>query len=92
MCLGIPGRILDAAEPPGRPDLRTGQVDFGGIRRVVCLAYTPEAQPGDYVIVHVGFAISLIDAAEAARTLAVIQAIPDALATELGPEPAADQP
>jgi hydrogenase expression/formation protein HypC len=92
MCLGIPGRILDAAEPAGRPDLRTGTVDFGGIRRVVCLAYTPDARPGDYVIVHVGFAISTIDADEAARTLAVIRAIPDALVTELGPEPVAGRP
>jgi hydrogenase expression/formation protein HypC len=70
--------------PPDRPDLRTGTVDFDGVRRQVCLAYTPEAEVGDYVIVHVGFAISTVDQQEAARTLAVIQAIPDALETELG--------
>ena len=63
-----------------------GTVDFDGLRRQVCLAYTPEAGVDDYVIVHVGFAISVVDRAEAARTLAVIRAIPDALATELGPE------
>jgi hydrogenase expression/formation protein HypC len=86
MCLGIPGQIISIEEPPDRPDLRTGTVDFDGVRREVCLAYTPEAGLGDYVIVHVGFAISTVDAEEAVRTLAVIRAIPDALATELGTE------
>jgi hydrogenase expression/formation protein HypC len=84
MCLGIPGRVVAVTARPDRPDLRTGTVDFDGVRREVCLAYTPEAAVGDYVIVHVGFAISTVDEAEAARTLAVIRAIPDALATELG--------
>ncbi|ADD43109.1 HypC/HybG/HupF family hydrogenase formation chaperone [Stackebrandtia nassauensis] len=83
MCLGIPGRIVDVAQ--GRP--RMGTVDFDGLRREACLEYVPEAETGDYVIVHVGFAISRVDEAEAARTLAVIRAIPDALATELGTEP-----
>jgi hydrogenase expression/formation protein HypC len=86
MCLGIPGRIVTVAAPADRPDLRTGTVDFDGVRRPVCLVYTPEAGVGDYVIVHVGFAISRVDEEEAARTLAVIRAIPDALAAELGPE------
>ncbi|WP_206797018.1 HypC/HybG/HupF family hydrogenase formation chaperone [Amycolatopsis sp. MtRt-6] len=84
MCLGIPGRIV--AESDGDPGLRMGTVDFDGVRRPVCLAYTPDAGVGDYVIVHVGFAISQVDEAEAAKTLAVLRAIPDALATELGPE------
>ncbi len=84
MCLGIPGRIVAVDAPPDRPDLRTGTVDFDGVRRPVNLAYTPDAGVGDYVIVHVGFAISTVDEAEAARTLAVLRAIPDALATELG--------
>lgn len=81
MCLGIPGRIvaLDAEEP------WLGTVDFDGVRRPVCLAYTPEARLGDYVIVHVGFAISRVDEEEAARTFAVLKAMPDALASELGP-------
>ena len=87
MCLGIPGLIVEATAPPDRPDLRTGTVDFDGVRRQVCLAYTPEAGVGDYVIVHVGFAISTVDPVEAERTLAVIRAIPDALATELGATP-----
>jgi hydrogenase expression/formation protein HypC len=81
MCLGVPGRIVavDAEEA------LLGTVDFDGVRRPVCLAYTPEAQLGDYVIVHVGFAISRVDEQEAARTLAVLKAMPGALAGELGP-------
>ena len=81
MCLGIPGRIVtldDDTEP------RSGTVDFDGLRRPVCLAYTPEAVVGDHVIVHVGFAISLVDEQEAARTLAVLRAMPDAIEAELG--------
>lgn len=81
MCLGIPGRILDIEVSA----LRTGIVDFDGLRRTVCLVYTPEAEVGDYVIVHVGFAISQVDEAEAAKTLAVLRAMPDAMETELGP-------
>jgi hydrogenase expression/formation protein HypC len=87
VCLGIPGRIVALQAPADRPDLRTGTVDFDGVRRSVCLVYTPEAGIGDYVIVHVGFAISRVDEAEAARTLAVLRAIPDALAGELGAAP-----
>lgn len=80
MCLGVPGRIVDLDD-----DAWLGTVDFDGVRRPVCLAYTPDARLGDYVIVHVGFAISRVDEAEAARTLAVLRAIPDALESELGP-------
>ena len=83
MCLGVPGRIIAVTDGP---DLRMGTVDFDGVRRPVCLAYTSGAGVGDYVIVHVGFAISQVDETEAARTLAVLRAIPDALAGELGPE------
>jgi hydrogenase expression/formation protein HypC len=83
MCLGVPGRIVEIDDTTG---LRMGIVDFDGVRRPVCLDYTPEAAIGDHVIVHVGFAISRVDEVEAARTLAVLRAIPDALATELGPE------
>lgn len=78
--------------PSGQADLRMGTVDFDGLRRSVCLAYTPDAGVGDYVIVHVGFAISEVDEAEAAKTLAVLRAIPDALAAELGTdEPATER-
>jgi hydrogenase expression/formation protein HypC len=63
MCLGIPGKVLSVRDG----DLRMGRVDFGGIVKEICLAYVPEADVGDYVIVHVGFAISRVDEAEAAR-------------------------
>jgi hydrogenase expression/formation protein HypC len=65
MCLAIPGKILSIAgdEPLGR----TGRVSFGGIVKEVSLAYVPEARVGEYVIVHVGFAISTLDEAEAHR-------------------------
>jgi len=66
MCLGIPGRIVEVG-PEGL--MRMGKVDFGGVVREVCLAYVPEAQLGDYVIVHIGFAISQLDEEEAHETL-----------------------
>ena len=66
MCLGIPGRIVEVT---GGELMRMGKVDFGGVTREVCLAYVSEAQVGDYVIVHVGFAISQLDEAEAQETL-----------------------
>jgi hydrogenase expression/formation protein HypC len=56
-----------------------GIADFDGLRREVCLAYVPEAAVGDYVIVHVGFAISVVDEEEARRTLEVLRAIPGGL-------------
>ncbi|MBA2889990.1 HypC/HybG/HupF family hydrogenase formation chaperone [Nonomuraea soli] len=64
----MPGRIVGP-----------GLVDFDGVRRDVCLEFTPEARIGDYVIVHVGFAISIVDAAEAERTLAILRSIPGGL-------------
>jgi len=69
MCLGIPGEIIEIWEEGGLP---TGRVRFGGILREVCLAYVPEARPGDYVIVHAGFAISKVDEEEARATLAAL--------------------
>ena len=66
MCLGIPGRIIELHRDG---ELAMGTVDFGGVRRDVCLAYVQdEVEIGDYVIVHVGFAISKVDEAEAQRT------------------------
>jgi hydrogenase expression/formation protein HypC len=65
MCLAVPGKILSVAGDD--PLLRTGRVSFGGIVKEVNLAYTPEADIGDYVIVHVGFAISTLDEEEAHR-------------------------
>ena len=63
MCLGVPGRILEVREDP--TGMTMGRVSFGGIVKEVCLAYTPEVAVGDFVVVHVGFAISQIDEAEA---------------------------
>jgi hydrogenase expression/formation protein HypC len=66
MCLGIPGRITELRDDRG---LAMGTVDFGGVRREICLEYvTGQVQEGDYVIVHVGFAISRVDEEEARRT------------------------
>lgn len=81
MCLGIPGRVLEVHDSAG---LRMATVDFGGVRREACLAYTPEAEAGAYVVVHVGFAIATIDEAEAERTLDVLRAMADAVEGELG--------
>jgi hydrogenase expression/formation protein HypC len=65
MCLGVPGAIISIS---GDESLtRCGRVRFGGIVKEVSLAYVPEATIGDYVIVHVGFAISIVDKVEAAR-------------------------
>ncbi len=63
MCLGVPGRVESIAPDP--LGMTMGRVNFSGIVKEVCLAYLPEVQVGDYVIVHVGFAISQIDEAEA---------------------------
>ena len=83
MCLGIPGKVLDIDTEAA---LRTGRVAFGGVVRDVCLAYVPEAEVGDYVVVHVGVAISRMDAAEAARTFELLGQLGDLDA--LGEEPA----
>jgi hydrogenase expression/formation protein HypC len=64
MCLAIPGRLI-SVEQDDDPALRRGKVDFGGVRKEVSLAFTPEAVPGDYVVVHVGFALSVLDEDEA---------------------------
>lgn len=66
MCLAIPGKILTIEEADD-PLARCGRVSFGGIVKTVSLAYVPEAQIGQYVVVHVGFALQVIDEAEAGR-------------------------
>jgi hydrogenase expression/formation protein HypC len=81
MCLAIPGKILEISEKDG---LRTGRVDFGGIVSSVCLDFVPEAATGDFVIVHVGFAISRVDREEAERTYEALEAM-GLLETELPP-------
>jgi hydrogenase expression/formation protein HypC len=65
MCLAVPGQVLSITRHD--PLMRTGRVSFGGIIKEINLAYTPDAGEGDYVLVHVGFAISRIDEAEAQR-------------------------
>ncbi|MDH4131050.1 MAG: HypC/HybG/HupF family hydrogenase formation chaperone [Gemmatimonadota bacterium] len=73
MCLGIPGRIVSLRDDAG---LAMGMVDFGGIRREVCLAYVADqVQPDDYVVVHVGFAISKVDEEEARRTFEALRSM-----------------
>ena len=64
MCLGIPGRVVETYR---EHDVLMGKVEFGGIFKRVCLEHVPEAQVGDYVLVHVGFALSRLDEAEARR-------------------------
>ena len=70
MCLAIPGQIIEVQEIGG---LRSARVQFGGIVRQVCLDFVPEAATGDYVMVHVGFAITKVDRLEAERTFKVLQ-------------------
>ena len=70
MCLAVPGKILEAEERDGN---RIAKVKFGGITRQAFLNFVPEAEVGDYVIVHVGFAISKVDEEEARQTLAAIE-------------------
>ncbi|HTX53080.1 MAG TPA: HypC/HybG/HupF family hydrogenase formation chaperone [Candidatus Baltobacteraceae bacterium] len=72
MCLAVPGRVVEIA---GSDELRTARVEFGGVVRPACLAYVPEAQVGDYVLVHVGFAISRIDEDTARETYAILAEI-----------------
>lgn len=74
MCLGIPGQITKIWHTEDS-NLPMAQVDFGGVGKEVCLSFTPEAQVGDYVVVHVGFAISIIDEEEAERTFAMLAEI-----------------
>jgi len=66
MCLAIPGKLIEISTDAN--GVRMGKANFGGIVKQVCLEYTPEVAQGDYVLVHVGFALSKVDEAEAART------------------------
>jgi len=82
MCLGVPGRITAIEDG----FIRMGTVDFDGSSLEVCLAYVPDAGPGDYVLVHAGFALTQLDEDQAAKTLEALR--------ELGaaPEPPAPRP
>jgi hydrogenase expression/formation protein HypC len=80
MCLGIPGRVLDTW---GAHGLISGHIDFAGVVKEVCLSYVPDVRVGEYVIVHVGFAITKVDEDEAHRTLAVLAEMGDLVRAEL---------
>lgn len=76
MCLAVPGKIISIRqEDEDSPLSRWGTVSFGGVKKEVSLAYVPEAKAGDYVIVHVGFAISQVDEAEAAKVFEYLKEI-----------------
>jgi hydrogenase expression/formation protein HypC len=80
MCLGVPGKIVEIYDKEG---MKMGKVDFGGVRRETCLDFVPEAEIGDYTIIHVGFAISLLSEEEAQKTLDMLREIGE-LGEELG--------
>jgi hydrogenase expression/formation protein HypC len=82
MCLAVPGKVVEILDA-GDIAFRRAKVDFGGIRKEVNLAYTPEAEVGKYVLVHVGFAISVIDEAEAQRVFEYLKQM-GGLEEELG--------
>ena len=83
MCLAVPGKLISIDDQPAL--MRSGRVNFGGILKEVSLAYVPEAKLGDYVLVHVGVALSIVDEAEANQVFEYLQRM-DELA-ELGGEP-----
>jgi hydrogenase expression/formation protein HypC len=70
MCLAIPGQVRDTYR---EDDVLMGKVDFGGIARRVCLEHVPDVQPGDYVLVHVGFALSVVDEQEAKQVFSFLE-------------------
>ena len=82
MCLAVPGRVIEIG---GNGEARMARVDFSGVQRQVCLAFVPEAQLGDFVLVHVGFAISRIDEVAAHETLAALKEMGEL--AELGAPP-----
>jgi hydrogenase expression/formation protein HypC len=81
MCLGVPGRVTETYR---EHDVLMGKVDFGGVSKRVCLEHVPEAQPGEYVLVHVGFALTRLDEQEANRLLEALREL--CLVEELEPE------
>ena len=80
MCLGVPGKVLEIE--PNSLGMTMGKVSFGGIAKEVCLAYVPEAEVGDYVIVHAGFAISRLDEAEAMEVFELLNQMEELAAAE----------
>lgn len=82
MCLAVPGKILSISGDDALT--RSGRIDFGGVVKETSLVYVPEARPGDYVLVHVGFAIAVIDEAEAARVFELLRQLEEPATTEGG--------
>lgn len=82
MCLGVPGRVIEIV--PNALGIPTGKVDFAGVVKEVCFAYTPEVQVGEYVVVHVGFAISQIDEEEARQVFAYLEELGELAELEAG--------
>lgn len=84
MCLAVPGKItsISGEEPLGR----IGKIDYGGILKDASLAYVPEAEVGDYVIVHVGFAISRVDEEEAQKVFEYLREMEELTELETNPE------
>lgn len=92
MCLAVPGQILETFDERGT---RMATVDFGGVRKKICLAYLPDLQVGDYAIVHVGFAISKVDEQSALETLKMFEDLGIDITEEVGPsnmEPSGPMP
>ena len=85
MCLAVPGKLVSVEGPD--PLLRSGKVDFSGVVKTVNLAYVPEANVGDYVLVHVGFAISTVDEAEARTVFEYLRAMGELKELEGGGTP-----
>jgi hydrogenase expression/formation protein HypC len=89
MCLAIPGKLTEISDNP--EGLRMGKANFGGIVKQICLEYTPEVNVGDYVLVHVGFALSKVDEDVAAETYAMLEEMGQ-LAELSDADPEADAP
>ena len=102
MCLGVPGKVITVEE--NAQGMIMGTVSFAGVNKEICLAYVPEAKPGDYVIVHAGFAISIINEQEAGETFEILRRMSElaeleeagegapGAATDPGPVPPGDRP
>lgn len=88
MCLAVPGRVVEIEGDD--PAFLHGRVDFSGVRREVSFAFTPEARPGDYVLVHAGFALTVVDQEEALLTLEELRRLGEAAAAS--PETAGEEP
>lgn len=85
MCLAVPGKVLSVEGED--PAFRSARVDFCGVRKTVSLAFTPEVQPGDFVLVHVGFALNRIDEEQAAQTYRYLLQIGALSEEDLAPDP-----